>query len=55
VDIPASSLSRFERGEHPLSSEQLARLEGTLARLSRAIEQKSGLPNETDLTGTTTA
>lgn len=28
--IPPASLSRFERGEHPLAGEQLARLEAEL-------------------------
>jgi transcriptional regulator with XRE-family HTH domain len=29
--IPSASLSRFERGEHPLAEAQLARLEQALA------------------------
>jgi len=33
--IPSASLSRFERGEHPLTEVQLARLERALAEVEK--------------------
>lgn len=38
ADIPSASLSRFERGEHPLAERQLARLEAALAKAELAEE-----------------
>lgn len=35
ASIPSASLSRFERGEHPLTEVQLARLERALAEAEK--------------------